>query len=1263
MKKKMLLLGILALIVSCGGGGTSGESTSNVSTPILPEVSISTSPEILPEIKAVIETKADLEKLPFAFPSSERLKVPQKPLLENEDQEVKFLSPVRLETGSVNKIVKNKEWVKYPLTINLSTQVTIEKGGIAFYLEKKNFNSNTPLKEQVKNYLTEASLSDLSNLTVNMEKDSILFMSNGGEIKTSQIEKGTLFSAYSSTKKPNINGDNYKEILLFNGKLIIDKDSNLEDPNDSYNLIKLNRTDILVETGINISGVSENMIAIGQKEDGLSSGNNIERKSSGNSLINKGNINLEGKNSIGIYNSGVYIKETQNKGKITVGNESTGIYILDKDDYSNENKSRDRKENSNDGEIIIGDKSVGVYQEYYYEPTGRTFENNGNINSISENVTGIFMNVGTKGEYYIDTLKRDNSEKILDNKGKIELIGDKSVGIYATGQRNYSVYNTGEIVIGDSSDKKNPSVGIFTDSKELSLINNGIISVGKDSVGMMGFKRTSANKFFDKSVKTIENNNKIELLKNGAIGIYIDEDAIGLNNGEIKSTSNVEGTIGAVVMNNSEFLNIKDINNNSDGGIGLLSMSGILTNSGIITAGKSGIGIYATKSSKVENSGTIRISGDNAIGMLLGNNTEGISSGIIETVGSPKKVVGIAVGSNSKFLNEKDINNNSDGGIGLLSMNGSLTNRGTVTAGKNGIGIYATKSSKVENSGTIRISGDNAIGMLLGDNTEGINSGIIETVGSPKKVIGIVVGKNAEFTNNGKIHINSPEGAGIVVAGGVIKNYGEILVTGGAEREKIDKNFTENIPNINVDINTENFSRELGIYVDTLGKTNPIKGMEKLKLEKVNLLIGAEAASKTNETVIEVSEEILKPYNDSIKLSETENYEVSSGALTWDVEAETENGEVKKAVLKKKSYTVFAENEKSEKVAAGLDDRYSANDLDSEEKQLFNYLNTLGNNDRNILEKTFKEVSGSQYINVQQRIKKTGEMIDKEISELQKESMITGSRIKTFVTSGKYNTEINEIADYANKGYGIAYVNNSVEKNTGWYAGVGMNNFKLKDNGKSEEEIGMFKLGAYRTFGLGNYIDWTLSGEGFVSRSETDRKYVVGNTLYTASSGYNSYGVAFKNELGKNFNIGENIVLRPYGNIKIEYGRFSDIKEKNGILRLEVEGNDYYSINPEVGIALDLSREIFSQSRLKLSLLVGYEYELGKIDNMVNKARLAYTNSSWFELKGSEEEERGNFKTDLKLGFESGNYGITLNGGYDTNGKNLRGGIGFNASF
>ena len=99
-------------------------------------------------------------------------------------------------------------------------------------------------------------------------------------------------------------------------------------------------------------------------------------------------------------------------------------------------------------------------------------------------------------------------------------------------------------------------------------------------------------------------------------------------------------------------------------------------------------------------------------------------------------------------------------------------------------------------------------------------------------------------------------------------------------------------------------------------------------------------------------------------------------------------------------------------------------------------------------------------------------------------------------------------------------------------------------NGKSKENLTMFKIGAYKTFDL-NGLEWNLSGDGFFSQNDMKRRFVVGNNIYENKSDYNAYGFAVKNELGKTFQLGENFTVKPYTALKLGYGSFSKIKEKD----------------------------------------------------------------------------------------------------------------------
>jgi len=112
-------------------------------------------------------------------------------------------------------------------------------------------------------------------------------------------------------------------------------------------------------------------------------------------------------------------------------------------------------------------------------------------------------------------------------------------------------------------------------------------------------------------------------------------------------------------------------------------------------------------------------------------------------------------------------------------------------------------------------------------------------------------------------------------------------------------------------------------------------------------------------------------------------------------------------------------------------------------------------------------------------------------------------------------------------------------------------------------------------------------------------------------------------------------------------------------MRLEIEGNDYYSIKPEVGIEFKYRQPMAVKTTFVTTLGLGYENELGKVGNVKNKGRVSYTNADWFNIRGEKDDRKGNFKADLNIGIENQRFGVTLNGGYDTKGKNVRGGIGF----
>ena len=316
-------------------------------------------------------------------------------------------------------------------------------------------------------------------------------------------------------------------------------------------------------------------------------------------------------------------------------------------------------------------------------------------------------------------------------------------------------------------------------------------------------------------------------------------------------------------------------------------------------------------------------------------------------------------------------------------------------------------------------------------------------------------------------------------------------------------------------------------------------------------------------------------------------------------------------------------------------------------------------------------MKGHQYANTQQRVQATADILNKEFNYLRNEwSNLTkdSNKIKTFGARGEYNTKTAGIEDYKSNAYGVAYVHEDetvrLGESTGWYAGMVHNKLKFKDFGRSEEEMLQGKLGIFKSvpFDENNSLNWTISGDISVGYNKMHRKYLVVDEIFNAKSRYNTYGVGLKNEISKEFRLSEGFSIRPYGALKVEYGRVSKIKEKSGEVRLEVKHNDYLSIKPEVGTELAY-RHYFGIKTLRTSLGVAYENELGRVANGKNKAKVAYTNADWFNIRGEKEDRRGNVKFDLNVGLDNQRLGVTGNVGYDTKGHNVRGGVGLRVIF
>ena len=1216
-----------------------------------------------------------------------------------------------------------------PMTSTIKGGTSPSTRGTAFYYiatpssSYGNFNAGS-----IQNYFNttfgNGTNSTLTNLTLRMEEGSRLFVASNVQMNLSDTDSSTIMNGI--TDAPTIQRlGNYKNFMLHLSKLKINQAVNLDDTSDFFNQLEIANSSIENE---NLMRGSQNR-QVAMAQENIENDYNTEKIS----LINKvgGEISLTGEESTGIYaKRGKII----NEGKISVGNKSTAIYLVEDNKSPLGATTGATVLNASSGEISVGESSTGVYYNVS-NSTGNTvisggIQNEGKITSYADNVLGMVFDSPL-------------SNKVFKNNmtGSIELTGDKSIGMYATGTGSYIALNEGAILLGNSinqNNPNNPNVGMYTDKLSITLRNNGKISVGKNAIGMYGYNSilggASSLIVEDGGIGiysrgggvTLNLGSKIKIGKNKATGIYYAQKNGNILN-EASSFEIGESSYGIVVekesdpltppatlisrtpnvylSNQSIFLYSKDKNR-------------IVTNETVLTStGDENYGIYSA--GKVENNADINF--ENGVGnigvMSIGNGTAINKSGKIITVGQSngndsKYSIGMVAG----IAREKLVGNNL---VKEIIEEGNIINQGTIrvtgndTAGIGGsIGMYAVgKNSIARNQGTIKLAANGATGMYLDEKAIGYNDGLITTEGSPKKVIGVVVQNGATLWNNGTIHIDSPNGYAIVrLNGGIVKNYGTIVLGSGADKEQTfkqpsgkaiggivikepDKGTTEaKIYANGVLVTPETisspigynpnlqFSSEIGMYIDTLRGTNPIMGLQNVT-NKADLIIGTEATSITNSKYIKVNGKILEPYNNTIlRTPQVTDWNIYSSSLTWiaNVTLNITNGTIKDVYMAKRPYIDFAGNEASPVEVTdtynfldGLEQKYGVEKIGTRENKVFQKLNSIGNNEEILLFQAVDEMMGHQYANTQQRIEATGNILDKEFNYLRSEwsnPSKDSNKIKTFGTKGEYKTNTAGVIDYQNNAYGVAYVHEDetvkLGESVGWYAGIVHNTFKFKDIGNSKEEQLQAKLGIFKSvpFDHNNSLNWTISGDIFAGYNKMNRRFLVVDEVFNAKGRYHTYGVGVKNEISKEFRLSEGFSVRPYAALGLEYGRVSKIREKSGEMKLEVKANDYFSVKPEIGTELAY-KHLFGNNSVKVAIGVAYENELGKVANGKNKAKVAGTDADYFNIRGEKEDRTGNVKTDLNIGWDNQRIGVTANIGYDTKGHNVRGGVGLRVIF
>ena len=1013
---------------------------------------------------------------------------------------------------------------------------------------------------------------------------------------------------------------------------------------------------------------------------------------------NNSKISLSGKESIGIYakNTSASSKNVVNNGELNLSGEKTlGAYLIGKQLFEN-------KANINIADSADAKKpTISIYTATTVEKDGA-----GNVIATYEG-SDIKHSTGTieVGEKSIGIYSKTSSSVEMTG-GKVH-VKDQGIGIYKEGGK---LTVNGELDIDKhvATTKDSEPVGVYAVNGTEVVDQASKITVGERSYGFI-LNNTDPNKT---NVYTNTNAGSVSL-GNDSVFLYSNGKANITNNRTINSNSS-DHLIGFYVKNGGELLNNGIIDfSTGKGNIGIYAPAGKATNKGKIFVGSTddidpatgkaysdptkivyGIGMAADNGGHIINEGDIKISNNKSIGMYgagVGTTVEnkgnilldgskatatnkiGSMTGVYVDEGATFKNYGTIKTTDSYAGRNGKINDNVAGLVGVAVMNGStLINEatgkihidadkstGVVIRGKRDANGNLIRNAVIKNYGEIIVRGKNPTAISWKDVSA-------EDIAELEKQINDKIKTDPEIKNMIKRASGTDkdyQGVTITVKNGQATFLRNGVPVSDSEVEKINK-LIGNQPNLAMS--------DVGFYVDTLGRTRPVTFDGVTPPVNSQLIIGTEYSERTNKKEWLVSGEVIKPFLDQIQ---GRNYKITSmaGSLTWIATPVLDNyGQIVGVAMSKLSYTSFVKPEDNAyNFTDGLEQRYDMNGINTPEKRLFNKLNSIGKNEETLLTQAYDEMMGHQYANTQQRIQATGKVLDKEFSYLRNSwsnPSKDSNKIKTFGMSGEYKTDTAGIIDYKNNAYGVAYVHEDesvrLGEGTGWYTGIVHNTFKFKDIGNSKEEQLQGKVGLFKSipFDYNNSLNWTVSGDVFVGYNKMHRKFLVVDEVFNAKSRYNTYGVGIRNEVGKEFRLNEGLSLRPYGALKVEYGRVSKIKEKSGEVKLEVKSNDYLSVKPEIGA--ELAYKLFLGNKaLRAAVTVAYENELGRVANGKNKARVAGTTADYFNIRGEKEDRRGNVKTDLNIGIDNQKVGVTGNIGYDTKGKNIRGGLGLRVIF
>ena len=958
---------------------------------------------------------------------------------------------------------------------------------------------------------------------------------------------------------------------------------------------------------------------------------------------------FNGKNiTVGENGTGVYVTGTaevdnntiQNLAKINVGKSGNGIYINnDKNfqsniamslngedsigvlstkngniDYSAQMDSTTQKvkglvhtgsgDTVNSGDIkLTGDSSIGAYAE-----GGNLLENTNKI-EIAKGTTSATA-VGLYGK----------NQTTVRNSGSIKML-ESAIGIYG---ENSSIENTGSI----SNSGKNNN-GIY--GKDSNVMNSGSITLGDSSNGIYAASTTA---------KTITSSGDITVGNTEASGIFgAGKTGINTLGGTIKTGTNSVGlateegdiTVGSAtnfdVGTNSTYIYTEKGNavNNanlalSDYSIGMYTKEGLIKNNANVTVGKS---LVSSSDAKV------------SVGMA-------VEKGIVENFGNitvpDKWGVGMVANKGGTAINRAGatINVNGELSYGLQATDAStLINEGTINvAGKDSRGMAATNNSKVKNTGLINVNGENTQGIFVDFGSEVDNDGGTINVNNSKGT-GILTGTGGVIKNSGTINVG--------VAGAVAsKDDGSSQLQAGAIRiEKGGKAYIDNVEIQNS--GTININGPLDLGTIKLGSTaGHIGTINAETFEKGKFMVLPNAALGTSKDMYTIQ------YLGGIK-NVPNNGTITaisySASFVADIQKDPVDHNKTRVVLVKIPYAKLLAETPAKEFGKGLDDLYK--DLgkkdpkapkSNKEQDMFDALRMISDKDE--LGATFdNELRGNVYANVQRRMLDINENFYNSYENLKNSNLYARGRFKAgaIIASGDAKDKNPGVINYKTRTNGLMLIGEKDFITYGRSANISLafTETKFKFDYGSKERVHSGQIGV----GFENYLtdkNWKYStrGEFTLNRHHTTRKIHLNNGVYENKGKYWSETLEWKNKLRyETGSSGGLVTAGAFGTFNLGYGRFNNVRENGDGIELQIRSNNMYMVRPGVGVDLALNHYT-KGGKVSLVGVATAEYELGKVYDGVNQARVRKSKAGYYDLE-KPKKVRDIFKVGAQIQYET----------------------------